>query len=135
MNDTPQSLKEGSVYASQFFHMHSQHDNMFLKQPEAATELFDSALENKGIKQVFRDTFLEYQAQIKKLKEVQTTLQEASVQKEFWEFQLDKMKTIDFEIEEYTKAKQAIAQSRFSLEKSATNSPSPEYILLETGGL
>ena len=43
-----------------------------------------------------------------KLKEVQTTLQEASVQKEFWEFQLDKMKTIDFEIEEYTKAKQAI---------------------------
>ncbi len=118
INDIPESLKEGIKISSEIFHMHSQHDNMFLKKPEAATALFDSALENKEVKNIFQKTFIKYKEEKKKLEILQEEIKEKNIQKEFWEFQLQRMEKINFSLETFEKAKLFMKKSQISLEKS-----------------
>jgi len=71
IDDIPESLKNGQEFSSKYFHMHSQHDNIFLKQPEAATEIFDRCLssENQKIKAEYVSTyqlFLDVKLQLEK---------------------------------------------------------------------
>ncbi len=118
IDDIPQSLKNGQEFSSKYFHMHSQHDNIFLKQPEAATEIFDRCLsvENQNVKKEYvsvYQSFLDIKLQLEKKTE---ELEKKLLQKDFWEFQLEKMQKIQFTLEELESAEQIIKNSSFSVD-------------------
>jgi len=118
IDDIPESLKNGQEFASKYFHMHSQHDNIFLKQPEAATEIFDRCLsvENQNIKieySALYQSFLNIRLELEKKTE---ELEKKMLQKDFWEFQLEKMQKIQFTPEELESAENIINNTSFSVD-------------------
>jgi len=118
IDDIPESLKNGQEFASKYFHMHSQHDNIFLKQPEAATEIFDRCLsvENQNIKVKYLklyQSFLNIRLELEKTTEL---LEKKMLQKDFWEFQLDKMQKIQFTPEELESAEKIVNDTSFSVD-------------------
>jgi DNA repair protein RecN (Recombination protein N) len=115
IDDIPENLKSGQDIASKHFHMHSQHDNIFLKQPEAATEIFDRSLQNTNIKSEYIDIYSKYSSINLELKKVMENLEKKLLQKEFWEFQLDKMSKINFSLEELEHAENIIKSSSISI--------------------
>ncbi len=118
IDDSPESLKKGQEFSSKYFHMHSQHDNIFLKQPEAATEIFDRSLleEDRKIKQkyvILYQKYLDIKLEFSKKSE---ELEKNMLQKDFWEFQLEKMQKIQFTEEELESAEKIIKNSSFSVD-------------------
>ncbi len=130
IDDIPETLKVGQAFTSQFFHMHSQHDNIFLKQPEAATEIFDRCLSEEAQKvkaeytklyQFFLDTQLELDRKTQEL-------EKQILQKDFWEFQQEKMQKIQFTQEELQSAEKIIQNSAFSLDTKESIEESIEIL-------
>jgi len=118
IDDVPESLKNGQEFSSKYFHMHSQHDNIFLKQPEAATQIFDRSLSEKNriIKKEYLELYQEYLDIKLELSKKIEALEKNMLQKDFWEFQLEKMQKIQFTLEELESAEFIIKNSSFSVD-------------------
>ena len=116
IDDIPGNLKQTHDFSAQHFHIHSQHDNIFLKQPDAATEIFDSSLQNKGIKLEYLSLFREYSTLTLELEKLEQVLEKELLQKDFWEFQAEKMEKIKFSKAELESAENTIKNSTFSVD-------------------
>ena len=116
IDDIPENLKGVQEFSKQYFHMHSQHDNIFLKQPEAATEIFDASLENKNSKTEYSQVFKKYSERTLELEKIEQVLEKQLLQKDFWEFQSEKLEKVVFSKEALEQAENTVKISNFSVD-------------------
>lgn len=104
IDDEPCGLKEGQKNFASSINMHSQHDNLFLKQKNAASTIFNFSLANQSVVENFSNAYQKYITAKKAEVVLKKELEILSIQKDFLEFQSQKMAKIEFSAEELNEA-------------------------------
>jgi len=115
IDDIPEKNISGQDFVQTYLDFHGQGDNLFLKNPDSASILLDNSLENVKVKSDFESKFKAFKKAKKILKDLVSEFSEFQNQREFWEFQMEKMAEINFSLEELEQAEISVSSQKDNL--------------------
>lgn len=91
VNDMPVSLATLKLLSSRFIDIHSQHQTMLLTQSRFQIDMLDGMCAHAELLEKYRDSYSLWRAKQKQLQDAKAKAQDALKQREYIEFQLEKL--------------------------------------------
>jgi DNA repair protein RecN (Recombination protein N) len=120
LNDSPVTVSTLAKIGDRLVDLHGQHDHQTLLHPEAHVDLVDLYGKTQNSREEFSQNFSDYQAQKKKLQNMNMDEQERLQKEEFLRFQLSEIEGAGLSEEEEEEIK-AESNTRWPSKKSITS--------------
>jgi DNA repair protein RecN (Recombination protein N) len=135
INDTPVNLSQLKDLASALIDIHSQHEVLSLKTSEFRTRFLDACADGGVTFQEYSRKYSEWKALKVKTNELKKQLTQATVDQDYFQFQLDELENINLTEGELAEAQERLSMLENAEEISSTVSNVVEALNGMDGGL
>lgn len=108
INDTPVSLQVMREIGNQLVDIHSQHDSLLLTDAGFQLHLLDEIAQNNSLLNKYQLDYSNYNALVRRLKELQTMAEKNIAENDYLKFQLDELQKAQLKEGEYAEIEQRL---------------------------